>query len=63
VCFVVVNRGEVVVDCVVNRGELSGVFRVEKHATFPDLFLRVSYFGNTVCVSSPSQFMREDSTD
>jgi hypothetical protein len=26
VCFVVVNRGEVVVDCVVDRGELWGVF-------------------------------------
>jgi hypothetical protein len=27
VYFVVVNRGEVVVDCVVNRGVLCGVFR------------------------------------
>jgi hypothetical protein len=31
VCFVVVNRGEVVVDCVVNCGELCGVFRGRKN--------------------------------
>jgi hypothetical protein len=34
VCFVVVNRGEVVVDCVVNRGELCGVFRGRKTCHF-----------------------------
>jgi len=30
------NGGEVVVNCVVDRGVLCGVFRVEKHATFLD---------------------------
>src|SRR5260370_32656067 len=34
VCFVVVNRGEVVVDCVVNRGVLCGVFRGRKTPHF-----------------------------
>ena len=33
-CFVVVNRGEVVVDCVVNRGVLHGVFRGRKTCHF-----------------------------
>jgi hypothetical protein len=34
VCFVVVNRGEVVVDCVVDRGVLCGVFRGLKTCHF-----------------------------
>src|SRR6267154_4196490 len=34
VWFVVVNRGEVVVDCVVNRGVLHGVFRGRKTRHF-----------------------------
>jgi hypothetical protein len=39
-CFLVVNRGEAVVDCVVDRGELCGVFRGRKNVPlFQILFL------------------------
>jgi hypothetical protein len=54
VCFVVVNRGEVVVNCVVNRVNCVVFFGVEKHATFLDLFLRVSYFGNAARAATPA---------
>ena len=40
VCFVVVNRGEVVVDCVVNRGVLHGVFRGRKTCHFFRIYFR-----------------------
>jgi hypothetical protein len=41
VCFVVVNRGEVVVNCVVDRGELHGVFRGRKTCHFLCEFLKI----------------------
>ena len=58
VCFVVVNRGDVVVNCVVNRGVLCGVFRDRKICHFFEIYFRVSHFGNGVRASAPTQFVR-----
>ena len=40
--FVVVIRGEVVVNCVVDRGELCGGFLGKEFATFSEIFLWIS---------------------
>ena len=45
VCFVVVIRGEVAVDCVVNRGGLCGVFQGRKTCHFFVNFSKIFQFG------------------